>query len=54
MNRIYFIKKKSVVDDIVTGRKGNKKAGKKNRTKVFRALRKSLKIQMDKQDGINY
>ena len=50
MNRIQYIKNKSVQDDIETGRKGNKKAGRKNRARIFRALRKSLKIEMDKND----
>lgn len=35
-------------DDIDTGRKGNKKAGRKNRKKYFRALRKRIKIIFDK------
>ena len=50
MNRVQYIKKRSLQDDIETGRKGHKKAGRKNRAKVFRALRKSIKIQMDKND----
>jgi hypothetical protein len=48
-----FIKKLSIKDDIETKRKGNKIAGRKNRKKMFRALRKSINKMLDDYEKAN-
>lgn len=52
MNIIKTLKKRSLKDDFETGRKGNKKAGRRFRKTVFRGHRKHIKRTLDKQDDI--
>jgi len=51
MSIVKFLKKRSLKDDFETGRKGKKKAGRRFRKTVFRALRKALRKKLDAQDG---
>lgn len=47
------IKRLNIKDDIETGRKGNKRAGRNNRKKMFRALRKSINRLLDSYEEAN-